>query len=316
MLLKADSNVSPSPKVNLKTLPPLDFKFLYPELDFYLKNKELVVDMESSRGCFGHCTFCLAARYRKGISFKEPERFVDEIQYLIEKGVEHFFLTDDDFMANFSHIQEVVEQFNQRGIESNIEVNVRADSFLKCIDRDSRLLANCRNAGIRTFHIGVESANPEILDYTKKNINPDQIRQTVGIGTHNNLTMITNFIVGFPYDTEQTIRDSINFSEDLRDHVPHLCHVSLFMPYPGTEAYTDAVNEGLLDPKKLNLEDLKDVHDQVAIPTKFLTTTEVGALYNEFYDRFYTPEYMAQLSQLNPLYYQTAKYLVKKRFTT
>lgn len=312
---KGDSDVSLASKVDLRKLPALDFQFLYPDLNFYLKNKNLIVDMESSRGCFGHCTFCLASRYRKGISFKEPDRFVEEVEHLTEKGVQHFFLTDDDFMASFSHVSEVVKQLAGAKIASELEVNVRADSFLKCVKKDPSLLTNCRSVGIKTFHMGVESANPEILEYTRKNIDLDSIQKAVEIGTRSGLTMITNFIVGLPYDTRQSILDSINFAEELKNHGPHLCHISIFMPYPGTEAYDDAVHEGLLDPRLLSLEDLKDVHDKVVIPTKFLTISEIRDLYNKFYDTFYTPEYLEKLRQSNSLDYKTAVYLAKKRCT-
>jgi radical SAM superfamily enzyme YgiQ (UPF0313 family) len=309
---KGDSNVPLSPKVDIKNLPPLDFQFLYPDLNFYLKKDGVIVDMESSRGCFNRCSFCLAATYRKGISYKEPEQFVNEIQDLNQKGVKHFFLTDDDFMTNINHTTQIVAKLNQKGLAPEIEANVRADSLLKCVKQNPQLLTDCKHAGINTFHIGVESANLPTLEYIKKHIDLNQIRQAVNIGTQAGVTVITNFIVGLPYDTEQSIQDSINFAEELKQDGPHLCHISIFMPYPGTEAYTDAVREGLLDPRTLKLDDLKDVHDKAVIPTTSLTTTQVESLYNKFYKNFYSPEYMDLLLKTDPLKYQSAQYLVKK----
>ncbi len=298
-------------RVDLKNLSPINWKILYPDLEFYLQSNDNFL-IESTRGCFGKCVFCLAARYRKGISFKPAERFVEEMKFLLDRGFDRFFLTDDDAMVDFHHIKEIFERVRDAHLPVTFEVNVRADSFLKCAKRDGGFLTMVRGAGLKVLHLGIESGSQEILEYSKKGINLHQVEEGVRLATQAGLIVESNFIIGLPYDSQKTIRESINFALRLRQSGPHIPHISIFMPYPGTQAYDDAVREGILDPRVLDFTQL-NVHRGAVVPTKFLTRREVEMLYNEFYDKLYSAEFMDYLRRAYPDVFAIAKGLVRKR---
>lgn len=300
-------------RVDLKRLPPINWRVLYPDLDFYLQSNDNFL-IESARGCFGKCVFCLAARYRKGISFKPAERFVEEMRFLFNRGFNRFFLTDDDAMINFRHIKAIFESIIDAHLPITLEVNVRADSFLKCAEKDDRFLTMAKRAGLKVLHLGIESGSQEILEYSKKGINLHQVEEGVKLAIQAGLIIESNFIIGLPYDSEKTIRESIKFALKLRQFGPHIPHISIFMPYPGTQAYDDAIKEGLLDPRVLDFTQL-NVHKGAVVPTKFLTMKEVEMLYNEFYDRLYSAEFMDYIREEYPNVFIVAKGLVGKRLS-
>ena len=300
-------------RVDLRGLPPINWKVLYPDLEFYLQSEDNFL-IESSRGCFGKCTFCLAAGYRKGIAYKPLDVFLEELRFLASKGFQRFFLTDDDAMANYRHIKKILEGVRNENLSLTLETNVRADSFVKCAQQEDFLVL-AKAAGLQVIHLGIESGSPEILAYCQKGIELRQVREGVRLATQAGLIVESNFIIGLPPDNERTIRESMDFALELRKFGPHLPHISIFMPYPGTQAYDDAIREGLLDPRVLDFTQL-NVHKGAVVPTQFLTKKEVETLYNEFYDRLYSIEFMDNIRGKCPNIFALAKSLVTKRLNS
>ena len=65
------------------------------------------------------------------------------------------------------------------------------------------------------------------------------------------ITIHGTFILGLPGETLETIRETIEFAVDIN---PHTIQVSLAAPYPGTELYKQAVDNGWLPRKTPGVE--------------------------------------------------------------
>ena len=89
------------------------------------------------------------------------------------------------------------------------------------------------------------------------------------------------FILGLPGETRQTMRETMDYARDLDVDT---IQVSLAAPYPGTELYSRALQNGWL-----NQDALVDEHgiQEASIEYPDLAKQEIFEGIEEFYRRFY-----------------------------
>ena len=97
------------------------------------------------------------------------------------------------------------------------------------------------------------------------------------------ITIHGTFILGLPGESRETIEETIRFATQIN---PHTIQVSLAAPYPGTELYRDAIENGWLNEAHAELIDAGGV--QIApLHYPHLSHTEIFQSVDEFYRRFY-----------------------------
>src|SRR6202161_644887 len=101
--------------------------------------------------------------------------------------------------------------------------------------------------GLRLLLVGYESGDDQILINIKKGLLTNTARRfsedcrKLGIKIHG------TFILGLPGETHATIEKTIEYAKEIN---PHTIQVSLAAPYPGTELYRQAVENGWLQENK------------------------------------------------------------------
>ncbi len=100
-----------------------------------------------------------------------------------------------------------------------------------------------RENGLRLLLVGYESGNQQILNNIKKGIRLDIAREFTKNAKELGITIHGTFILGLPGETPETISETIRFACDIE---PETIQVSLAAPYPGTELYRQAQEQGWL----------------------------------------------------------------------
>jgi radical SAM superfamily enzyme YgiQ (UPF0313 family) len=220
--------------VNLDKLPWPDRKPLpmYKYNDGFCGLPRPNVQMQSSRGCPFGCIFCLwpqavyrQQRYRK----RNPSDVATELQYLIkEYGFKAAYFDDDLFNADRDHVFGMCGQIHKLGIKIPWAAMARADLM------DPKMLEVMAGAGLYALKYGIESADPKIQRFCRKNLNlkksVEMIRLTKRLGVKVHLT----FCLGLPGETKETIRQTKAFINDM---APDSVQVSFATPFPGTEYF-------------------------------------------------------------------------------
>jgi anaerobic magnesium-protoporphyrin IX monomethyl ester cyclase len=93
-------------------------------------------------------------------------------------------------------------------------------------------MALMARAGFTHITFGIESGDQEILDRAVKGIRLDQSRRAVRAAKEAGMVVDGNFILGLPFESEATIRKTIDFACSLP-----LDYASFFLlvPYPGSQ---------------------------------------------------------------------------------
>ncbi len=242
-----------------------------------LKKYVYPITISTSRGCPGDCIFCSSRSYwGKEIYFRSSDNIVKEILQ-VEKDYDTnmFFIIDDTFTINVKRAIEVCDLLIASGKKFIWGCESRADVA------SENLLQKLFDAGCRKIQFGMESGNNEILHKIGKHVTVEQIENAVKIASEIGFSINVSFIMGHPFDTHETVQQTIRFALKLREKYKANVFGSILTPYPGTQIYDDAEKYGIsiLTP---NLD--KFTMDNPIINTKYLTTYDLREYYQRFID--------------------------------
>jgi hopanoid biosynthesis associated radical SAM protein HpnJ len=194
------------------------------------------VSMYTGRGCPAQCTFCLWPQTIGGHKYRvrSPQNVADEMAYMkkLFPQVKEFFFDDDTFTANLPRAREIAQKLKPLGV--NWSCNSRANVNYETI----KLMKDC---GLRLFLVGYESGSDEILTRIKKGVTTDEMRAFTKACRELGVVIHGTFILGLPVETKETIEQTIRFAQELD---VFSLQVSLAAPYPGTELYEMARQNG------------------------------------------------------------------------
>ena len=187
----------------------------------------------SSRGCGHDCTFCsIQTQYHRIVRFRSAGRLIEEIQGLLYFGANRIMFTDDNFTFSMKRIRELCGEMTRQGL--NRQAAFFAQGRMDDICRTPSMAGMLSEAGFQAVYVGAESGSPEMLDYYRKGIHPDEFLRGVSFCIEQNLTPVVNFILLGPKDTPDTIRQTIRLARRLYENGAEIAYTEALIPYPGT----------------------------------------------------------------------------------
>lgn len=230
--------------MDLSLLPQMDFSLI--DVDKYLgpmygckKTALLYI----SKGCYGQCTFCFNANFHKSCQRERPlEVFFSEVKYLMDNhDVDCIYFADELFGKNKAQLKRLCNAFIDSGLGFKWVAQTRAGYFDL---EDYKLM---KEAGCIAVDFGIETGSPSMLEKIKKNIPYEKIKSTFELCKEAEIITLANFIIGFPDETEDQLRDTIKMATD----IPATQRTFFFfMPGPGSELYNELVASGRYTPPK------------------------------------------------------------------
>ncbi len=172
----------------------------------------------SSRGCYGNCTFCTNASFEKmsiGPKWRarDPTNVVDEIKYLRNSyKVKVFKFNDANIFGPGKKGQEHVINLCKEIIHHQLD-DIHLMAFCRANDINSQVATLMKKAGFERILIGVESANPKILQLLRKGETLKRICYTINILQENNIDLVIGFLIFNPYTTIESLEQDIAFLE-------------------------------------------------------------------------------------------------------
>jgi len=234
----------------------------------------------ATRGCPFQCTYCLWPQVLYGHKQRRrsPENICDEIEQLIARyHVRHVRFDDDTFALNKQYVIACCDEIIKRGLHRKISWNC----FGHISQPDPELYRKMAEANCVKIAVGVESGSEKILQLIKKKINLDQAKQMVRNCHAAGIDVYCDFMMGFPYETEDDIERSIQLAIDLD---PDYIQVSFAVPYPGTQMYAKGLEQQYL---RFPREWEKYASCEAMIDTKSISQERLNELYRIFWHRFY-----------------------------
>ena len=202
----------------------------------------------TSRGCPYRCVFCAASTVSgRKIRFRSASNILNEIDMLYQAGVREIIFLDDHFLGNRKRAVEIMQGLMAR----------KYDLTWKCVNLtifllDREILELMKESGCYQMTLSIESGNQHVLDkIIKKPVKLTAVPGILDVAKSLGFETIANFVIGFPGETWEQIRETFRFAESINADLVNF-HVAT--PMPQTELMEICLRDGYL-PKDYSIEE-------------------------------------------------------------
>ena len=186
--------------------------------------------IETKRGCPRHCIYC-ADPVAKGNTtrLRPPKAVVDELEALLEQGIDHIHTCDSEFNLPEKHATEVCEEIVRRDLGRRL----RWYAYCSPVPFSSELAEMMHRAGCVGVNFGADSGDEDMLRRLRRDHTPEDILRATRSSREAGMAVMLDLLLGSPGESEKSIVDTI---ELMRRAGPDLVGISLGVRvYPGTE---------------------------------------------------------------------------------
>lgn len=255
-----------------------------PQIDSHSMKKFALSNMgtiDCSRGCPFNCSFCTIINVQgRKMRYRCAESIIKTIRENYNRGIKQYFFTDDNFSRN-PEWEPIFKGLIRLREDEGLDVSFIMQVDMGC-DKIKNFIKKASQAGCSHVFIGMESINPKnIAAAGKTQNNVDNYASFVetwhkaGIVTH------AGYIIGFPYDTPESIRRDI---ETLKNEIKvDMASFFILTPLPGSRDHYELVQSGVYLDNDLNKFD--SFHTVTEHP--LMTSEELYKAYQDAWVSFY-----------------------------
>ena len=192
-----------------------------------------VAPIITTRGCSCPCTFCAAFRIvGRKVRSRSAASVLDEITHLYrEYKVREFHIEDDNFTFQKDYVMRIADGIMERGLD----IRWACPNGIRIDKIDEEVLSRMEQSGCYSISFGIESGSNRVLRAMKKNLTIEEIEaKIVMIKKSSRMNVTGFFLIGYPGETEEDIRETLRFSRRLKIDKASFSPV---MPLPGSEIY-------------------------------------------------------------------------------
>lgn len=214
-------------------------------------------------GCNNFCTYCTIPSTRGIARSRDKQEIIDEISYLIDEGYLEFVLTGihtahygiDNKECSFSQLVESIVKIPNlyRLRISSIEESEIDAHFIQLL-KEYNNIAN-------HLHMPLQSGSPTVLKRMGRKYNVDDFIKKVNLirEVRPDISITTDVIVGFPGETDDEFRETVEFIKNIKFAE---LHVFPFSAREGTKAF-DMANQVSPEVKENRVRELLELSKQL-----------------------------------------------------
>ncbi len=211
-----------------------------------------IASILASRGCHHNCSFCSIRQFygtppgplRRT---RSPKSVVSEMRGLYERdNVRFFIFQDDDFAAKTNKQRQWISSFLNALDEDGLTGKIGWRISCRVDDVDEELLTRCREYGLISVFMGVESGNIEGLRTLNKHVTVEDNLSAINTLKKIGLPFEIGFMLFDPDSTLETVAENIKFLRKIAADGSCSIPFSKMLPYAGTPIEMKLKEEGRL----------------------------------------------------------------------
>ncbi|UCH98258.1 MAG: PhpK family radical SAM P-methyltransferase [Candidatus Aminicenantes bacterium] len=177
--------------------------------DLFADRVDDYVMVRTSRSCPFACSFCGFPQHAGKYQTANLKAVEEELNLLDQiESLRHVDFVDDTFNVPPERFKEIV-----RMIIKN-RYKFLWHSQFRCQYADREMVELMKESGCKGVFLGIESGNNQILKNMNKAVTVEKYLKGIELLKEYGILTFGCFIVGFPGETDETIRDTFNFIED------------------------------------------------------------------------------------------------------
>lgn len=214
-------------------------------------------------GCDNFCSYCIIPYVRGSVRSKNFETVIKEAKLLTQKGHKEIVLTGihtGHYMDNGYDLTDLINELSKiedllRIRISSIEITELNDKFLNMLSTNKKVCDH--------LHIPLQAGSDEILKKMNRKYDlkyyEEKIKKIRMIRP--NISITTDIIVGFPYETDKLFNETLEFSRKMNFSKIHVFPYSIRL---GTSAANmpNQVDESIKKERVKKLMDLSETMEK------------------------------------------------------
>jgi radical SAM superfamily enzyme YgiQ (UPF0313 family) len=210
---------------------------LKPDRSIFAGKRYLPIGLvEAGRGCHLKCEFCAVQSYFGSTQTRRPiGDILDEVRRM---QAPLYFFVDDNITSNMDEAKEFFRALAPLRIRWVSQASINAA-------HDEEFLRLIKTSGCQGLLIGIETLDPANLRQMHKGFNMMRGGYEVALSNlrRHGIRLYVTFIIGYENDTEDTVRESLEFALRHKFYIVAFNHLT---PFPGTPLYERFRREGRL----------------------------------------------------------------------
>jgi magnesium-protoporphyrin IX monomethyl ester (oxidative) cyclase len=282
-----------TPIENLDSLPFPAYDLV--DMAAYLKDKNLyrdrgvvpkAVSMITSRGCPFRCVFCYAPLHM-GRKYRahSPEYVLKHIRFLKERyGVSNFLFEDDNMSLDRVRFEKILDGI----IENGLDIRWDSPNGIRVDTLDAGLIKKIKKSGCGQLMVAIESGSQRVLDHViKKGLMLDEAMKVLRAAREEGVFVRAFYSFGYPGETLKEMEETTGLAIRLLREYDVLPYVFVATPFPGTELYRIAMQNGFIkkEPSEKDLASCLLIYGQPLIGTEVFGVDDVKRLASDYLSR-------------------------------
>lgn len=184
------------------------------------------VQTRTARSCAFSCSFCNYPERAGKLTLASLETIEKELDSLKRLGyIKNLVFIDDTFNVPLPRFKEICRLM----IEKDYQFNWF--SYFRCSNSDEEAIELLAKSGCKGVFLGIESGSPTILKNMNKAATTEKYERGMELLHQYGVLTFASFILGFPGETEETFRESVDFIKTTK---PDYYRAQLWYCEPGT----------------------------------------------------------------------------------
>jgi len=196
----------------------------------------------ATRGCPYQCTFCSnPGMWTRRWIPRDPVKVADEIELYTRKyDVVNFDFQDLTAIVKRQWAIDFCNEIIRRGLKITWQMpsGTRSETF------DDEVADLLYRSGCRALAFAPESGDEALLEAVKKQVSIEHLLDAVRVSLKRGLTLSCFFVIGFPGETEASLKKTMRLVRKLAVMGVHDVSVTKFVPYPGSELFHQLQKDG------------------------------------------------------------------------
>lgn len=256
-----------------------------------------------SRGCPFNCIYCSShLMFGRKVRYRSPQNVILEIKQLKDEyKIDSLWFMDDTFTVNKKYVTEFCDLLREEGIDIKWSCQSRVDTVV-----DKELLHKMKKAGCVQIELGVESGSDKVLKALKKGFTVSQVVLAFKLIKEAGIRPLATFMLGNPSEDYSDIRRTRDLVKQIK---PAYAQFFITTPYPGTELYSMAIENGWLKTEDYSKFWVTSHESDATIMEINFTAKELKRLQRELGKTVYIRNYIGYFK-----YSQFYRWLLKRFF--
>jgi len=202
-------------------------------LHAYTPGGERATTIYTSRGCPFSCMFC--SKIPNGMYREFPvSRVIEEVRDVMALGFKKVVFGDDNLGVNKRRLLDLLGELEPLDIAFRLNMDSRKPN--------RAVFEKAARAGCTDISFGIESGSIHMLHSMNKQVSIAENEESVYLTQEYGMKAKAYFMVNFPGETEDTVKETLAFAERVK---PDNWLLSSFAPLPGSFVYNNPALFGI-----------------------------------------------------------------------